>query len=1259
MARRFARDQFLFPYNLRPGRIRTAAKATDPFERAYEGAEIQAPQRPYDVPRPDGSNGFVQLARGLGVAADNLGQAALRQKEEQDEQARLEGIRLARESELEGNKQTYRQLISRARQEDPEAARELLEMNPHVQRGFDQTRARSASLQFNSALQSAYAANPLVDEENSIRLHDLELEDDRYQDWIRGFTQNFNESNGLNNIDPTALATIIPAQQDVSNRVNQAHSELRSTRRLLQYEDSVAEFTDEVLYDLHNNADWIAGQDNLAPSVAAELITQQLDEAVSLGFGGGDLDNVYSNIVAMVINAATVTNNPALLQVAELVEIGRPDDRQSLLSSRNGSRFRQQLETAERSIIDREYQIEQRDRVQRDQRREDSMSEGLELIAQTAAIYQNSGRTPQARASLENVVNNVRVTAAENGWSKELNSVLTGLVQDAVDNQQPGIINYGSVAAFEEAIITGAISGTAARNRAAEMYRNGEFGNPQQAAETYVRLSQYIKGEEDQATNAFMSEADRAAQEIGRAFTQRAGYTEDERGRLVSIKETLIGNGWTPNQIQNLVNMTGPELESWMAQNPDTPTNVLQAMNLVVNEGLNPLITPDAFDQASVIREETEFKNLLFRGLMEFRENNGRDMTPVERQSFIDEQKNAFLSGQTTRLDPSNPLSSVRRADGTLDVIYEEMFNAQLGSLSDSLGNPQTDELMTFEQIAKANEYFSATGRWHPAITDLAEANNMSPQGLIQSQMNIRGVEVDDSFFQIIGIQTPARSTANLPNYSVYTRDLSQDYSRGAYTIFKGHLIDDYSGSDYDPGSWDFTLIQNDNDLVNIPSPFTGTVTHVQNGCQVGDTSCGGYYGNYIEIKDNETGMSMFIGHLEAAYLNVGDVVRQGQAIGRQGSTGSSTGPHIHAEVKQWSDTAQDAVKIADRSVTEPVINEWFSLIESGSFLPENQSALGPYREGTSSIGLRPNRQPPKYGHQGYDLATDVVDVGNNVRLAAPAAEQWRRMENDARYEGVTLIPVDGFRTIEDQEFLWNRQLARQKGDPEAASRLSAPPGHSQHHTGMAVDITDPSAPGSLTEDFENTPAFQWLKNNASRYGFEMSFDGSSSVGAGYEPWQWVYTGGQGGPVSTQSSSSDPNVRAQASLFRDTARDLGVDTLELAAVAFLESSLGENQVGGDGGNYQGYFQFGPEERNRYGVYAGQPLQEQMEALKSFLHDRGYRPGMGIGRLYATILGGNPDATSAIDSNGTSANRAVQSFRSGGWRNNEARRLLGL
>ena len=78
----------------------------------------------------------------------------------------------------------------------------------------------------------------------------------------------------------------------------------------------------------------------------------------------------------------------------------------------------------------------------------------------------------------------------------------------------------------------------------------------------------------------------------------------------------------------------------------------------------------------------------------------------------------------------------------------------------------------------------------------------------------------------------------------------------------------------------------------------TGTnITASQNG-KVISAGYKGTYGNLVVIKHGN-GMETAYAHLSRISVSVGDVVTQGQSIGKMGSTGGSTGSHLHFEIRK------------------------------------------------------------------------------------------------------------------------------------------------------------------------------------------------------------------------------------------------------------------------------------------------------------------------------------------------------------------------
>src|ERR1035437_7500055 len=121
--------------------------------------------------------------------------------------------------------------------------------------------------------------------------------------------------------------------------------------------------------------------------------------------------------------------------------------------------------------------------------------------------------------------------------------------------------------------------------------------------------------------------------------------------------------------------------------------------------------------------------------------------------------------------------------------------------------------------------------------------------------------------------------------------------------------------------------------------------------------------------------------------------------------------------------------------------------------------------------------------------------TGREVKLRADAAGALLNLMTQARAAGVAITPISGLRTIAYQESLFRKAVAKY-GSEDAAVRWVARPGHSEHHTGLVVDLGDEGNPTCDVEPpFEETQAFHWLQGNAARFGFELSFPHANCAG--------------------------------------------------------------------------------------------------------------------------------------------------------------------
>ena len=127
-----------------------------------------------------------------------------------------------------------------------------------------------------------------------------------------------------------------------------------------------------------------------------------------------------------------------------------------------------------------------------------------------------------------------------------------------------------------------------------------------------------------------------------------------------------------------------------------------------------------------------------------------------------------------------------------------------------------------------------------------------------------------------------------------------------------------------------------------------------------------------------------------------------------------------------------------------------------------------------------------------------------NKYLRKIAKINFEKMAEDAKKEGFNIIVVSAYRSYDYQNNLYNNYV-KEKGF-YYADMASARAGHSEHQTGLAVDIADLSLD---YDNFEYTKEFNWVKNNAHKYGFILRYPKAMFhiTGFKYEPWHYRYVG--------------------------------------------------------------------------------------------------------------------------------------------------------
>ena len=143
------------------------------------------------------------------------------------------------------------------------------------------------------------------------------------------------------------------------------------------------------------------------------------------------------------------------------------------------------------------------------------------------------------------------------------------------------------------------------------------------------------------------------------------------------------------------------------------------------------------------------------------------------------------------------------------------------------------------------------------------------------------------------------------------------------------------------------------------------------------------------------------------------------------------------------------------------------------------------------------------------DLVTidDKYGTWKNMELKSEAYEAYKKLYKDAEDQGFDLKLCSAMRTYETQKTLYTNAV-KNKGR-ETANIRSAYPGRSEHHTGLAIDVTSASMGWGLTQDFADYPDGQWINEHCQEYGFIIRYPkGKTDItGYAYEPWHLRYVG--------------------------------------------------------------------------------------------------------------------------------------------------------
>ena len=137
----------------------------------------------------------------------------------------------------------------------------------------------------------------------------------------------------------------------------------------------------------------------------------------------------------------------------------------------------------------------------------------------------------------------------------------------------------------------------------------------------------------------------------------------------------------------------------------------------------------------------------------------------------------------------------------------------------------------------------------------------------------------------------------------------------------------------------------------------------------------------------------------------------------------------------------------------------------------------------------------------------NFIDPNHKPMISKKVYPYFLKMKEDALKEGHNLVLDSGYRSYQYQKNIWDDYI--EKYGLEKTKELVAPPGASEHQSGLAFDVAfmrENKFVEHVTDDLEET---KWMIKNAHKYGFILRYPkGKENItGFKFEPWHYRYIG--------------------------------------------------------------------------------------------------------------------------------------------------------
>ena len=137
------------------------------------------------------------------------------------------------------------------------------------------------------------------------------------------------------------------------------------------------------------------------------------------------------------------------------------------------------------------------------------------------------------------------------------------------------------------------------------------------------------------------------------------------------------------------------------------------------------------------------------------------------------------------------------------------------------------------------------------------------------------------------------------------------------------------------------------------------------------------------------------------------------------------------------------------------------------------------------------------------NISLQYAYAGHKIKKEANDA--YVSMWHEAKDNGIQLIVNSSYRSYAEQKDIYDSYII--KYGQKKTDEMAAKPGYSEHQSGLVIDVFEIN--NQKTSTFKNSPAYEWLKNNAYNFGFIERYPENKEniTGYSFESWHWRYVG--------------------------------------------------------------------------------------------------------------------------------------------------------